>query len=164
MKLSHLGKCGGLALLRNDCRSLRFSFPAGENCQTTTATTNSRHRLVRITRDKVCLIAAPLLAGLAVRIALDAMADPAPGPVLTGPGIFSFALIPAVIGLLLYVLLPKEVLLEAKLKFFRPSTVWHLLRLTGWTHRVHLVFGKLLLERAWFSRRWRQSFNWSSLR
>jgi hypothetical protein len=171
MKLSHLRKCGGFALLGNGCRSFGLGVTAMALRRASTAQIGPRLHLNLTHRDKVLLIATPLLAGVALRIALDAMADPASGPGLSGQNIFGFALIPAMIGLLIYALRSREVLIEAKPKNFGLTAMWRrfvqpvlggcwsAVRLTGWTQRAPWVFGKLLLERAWHSKRWRQSLN-----
>lgn len=158
-------------MLRNGCRCIGSGFTAGAVRRATTAQIGPRLHLNLTHRDKVLLIATPLLAGVSLRIALDAMADSGPSPGLSGQNIFGFALIPAMVGLLIYALRSKEVLVEPKPKIFRPTAMWERLvrpllggcwaavRLTGWTQRAPWVFGKLLLERAWHSKRWRQSFN-----
>jgi hypothetical protein len=170
MKVSHLRKCGGFALMRNGCRYFNLGSSAGALRRAVTAQIGPRLHLNLTHRDKALLIATPLLGGFFLRLALDAMADPIPGPGNSVPAIFSFALIPAMIGLLIYALRFKEVHL-AKLKTFpRPTIRQRFVRpllngcraaihFTGWTQRAHVVFGKLLVERAWHSKRWRQSFN-----
>jgi hypothetical protein len=171
MKVSHLRKCGGFALLRNNCRCFGFGFTATVLRRATTAQIGPRFHLNLTHRDKALLVVTPLLAGLALRIMLDTMANPASGLTLSMPNIFSFALIPAMIGLLVYALRSKEVLAEAKLNTFGPTAIWQrfvrplldgfgaVLRLTGWTQRAPWVFGRLLMERAWHSKRWRQSLS-----
>ena len=69
------------------------------------------------------------------------------------------------LGLLIYALRPKEVLVHAKPKLF--PMIWRrcvrallagfckAASLTGWTQRAPYIFGKLFLERAWHDWRWR---------
>ena len=120
---------------------------------------------------KALLFATPLLAGLCLRIALDALDNPAPGLGLTFWNIFGFALVAAMIGLLIYALRTKEVLVDAKPKAFEHTTYRQRISrplltgcqgaatLAGWTHRAPYVYGKLILERLRHDPRWRQTFS-----
>ena len=156
--------------MRNRCRPMGLSFVAGAVGRALTARVGPHPRLHPRPLIKALLFVTPLLVGLCVRITLDALANPGPGLGLTGWNIFGFALVAAMIGLLIYALRTKEVLVDAKPKLLPPLTprqrisrplmtaCWSLAKLTGWTQRAACVYCTLLLERLWHDRRWRQTF------
>jgi hypothetical protein len=127
-----------------------------------TAQISPRPRLNLALWQKTFLFATPLLAGLALRVALDALTNAPPGLSHAGRYLFGFALIPTMFLLLIYALRTKEVLVEAKPKLsqsFRHSIIdllgdlWKTASLTGWTLRTPYHFGKLLLERTGLDKR-----------
>lgn len=149
-----------------------LSFMAAAIGRALTAQIGPYPRLKPSPLVKALLFVTPLLVGLCVRIVLDALANPGSGLGLTGWNIFGFALVAAMIGLLIYALRTKEVLVDAKPKLLPPATLrqkisrpllsscWSVAKLTGWTQRAAYIYCSLMIERVLLDRRWRENFSY----